>query len=105
MSIFILIQALFIFCGLITGCYFCCCLCCCCGCCCGKCKPPAPEEDFTDFPEGEDDEDTITTQPTSAGSPVSGNQNGNSEPIVLGPPPEKATPPSDEKTGLTDSSS
>ena len=106
----VLIQGLFIFCGLITGCYFCCCLCCCCGCCCGKCKPPAQEEDFADFPMGEDDEDTITTQPTSATSPVAGNQNGNNEPIVLGPPPEysppsseKSGPPPDEKTSLTDS--
>lgn len=37
------LQALFVFCGLITGCYCCCCLCCCCNCCCGKCKPKPPE--------------------------------------------------------------
>ncbi|XP_028393561.1 dnaJ homolog subfamily C member 5-like isoform X2 [Dendronephthya gigantea] len=98
-------KAAFIFCGLITGCYFCCCLCCCCGCCCGKCKPAPPEEDCEDFPPGEDEEDTITTQPTSATSPVSGGENGKNEPIVLGPPPsEKPSPaPPDEKTGLNSS--
>lgn len=40
-----LLQALFIFCGVITGCYCCCCCCCCCNFCCGKWKPPNPEED------------------------------------------------------------
>ncbi|KAK6308247.1 dnaJ homolog subfamily C member 5 isoform X1 [Coregonus clupeaformis] len=42
-------KALFVFCGLATGCYFCCCLCCCCNCCCGKCKPRPPEGQETDF--------------------------------------------------------
>ncbi|KAG8234196.1 hypothetical protein J437_LFUL007356 [Ladona fulva] len=37
-------KALIIFCGIITGCYFCCCFCCCCNFCCGKCKPRPPEE-------------------------------------------------------------
>ncbi|KAJ9585758.1 hypothetical protein L9F63_002453 [Diploptera punctata] len=59
-----------IFCGIITGCYFCCCCCCCCNCCCGKCKPRHPEE----FPgnqttmEDEDpgtDDQVFTTQPES----------------------------------------
>ncbi|PRD17660.1 UNVERIFIED_CONTAM: hypothetical protein NCL1_63716, partial [Trichonephila clavipes] len=36
--------ALFVFCGVITGCYLCCCFCCCCNFCCGKCKPRAPED-------------------------------------------------------------
>ncbi|XP_017265249.1 dnaJ (Hsp40) homolog, subfamily C, member 5aa isoform X1 [Kryptolebias marmoratus] len=47
-------KALFIFCGLATGCYFCCCLCCCCNCCCGRCKPrprESPEQDFYVSPE------------------------------------------------------
>uniref|UniRef100_A0A803J960 DnaJ homolog subfamily C member 5 n=1 Tax=Xenopus tropicalis TaxID=8364 RepID=A0A803J960_XENTR len=42
-------KALFMFCGLITGCYCCCCLCCCCNCCCGKCKPRPPEGEDQDF--------------------------------------------------------
>merc|ERR1712170_41735 len=37
-------KALFIFCGIITGCYLCCCCCCCCNFCCGKCKPKPPDE-------------------------------------------------------------
>lgn len=37
-------KALFIFCGVVTGCYLCCCFCCCCNFCCGKCKPRPPED-------------------------------------------------------------
>lgn len=47
-------QALFVVCGLATGCYFCCCLCCCCNCCCGRCKPrprDAQDQDFYVSPE------------------------------------------------------
>ncbi|TKS76823.1 DnaJ -like protein subfamily C member 5 [Collichthys lucidus] len=42
-------KALFVFCGLATGCYFCCCLCCCCNCCCGKCKPRPREGQDQEF--------------------------------------------------------
>lgn len=42
-------QALFVFCCLATGCYFCCCLCCCCNCCCGKCKPQPPMDKDAEF--------------------------------------------------------
>ncbi|XP_026718094.1 dnaJ homolog subfamily C member 5 [Athene cunicularia] len=42
-------RALFVFCGLITGCYCCCCLCCCCNCCCGKCKPKPPEGEEQEY--------------------------------------------------------
>jgi hypothetical protein len=42
---FFYFQALFVFCGVITGCYLCCCCCCCFNFCCGKCKPKPPEED------------------------------------------------------------
>jgi DnaJ family protein C protein 5 len=37
-------KALFGFCAIITGCFFCCCCCCCCNFCCGKYKPKPPEE-------------------------------------------------------------
>ncbi|KAF2897067.1 hypothetical protein ILUMI_09094 [Ignelater luminosus] len=37
-------KALFVVCGILTGCYCCCCLCCCCNFCFGKCKPRPPEE-------------------------------------------------------------
>ncbi|TNM86742.1 hypothetical protein fugu_006972 [Takifugu bimaculatus] len=46
-------KALFVVCGLATGCYFCC-LCCCCNCCCGRCKPrprDAQDQDFYVSPE------------------------------------------------------
>uniref|UniRef100_A0A8C1PZY8 DnaJ homolog subfamily C member 5 n=2 Tax=Cyprinus carpio TaxID=7962 RepID=A0A8C1PZY8_CYPCA len=69
-------KALFIFCGLATGCYFCCCLCCCCNCCCGKCKPRPPEgqeQEFYVSPEDleaqlQSDErgEPIVMQPSSA---------------------------------------
>ncbi|XP_046725840.1 dnaJ homolog subfamily C member 5 isoform X2 [Silurus meridionalis] len=42
-------KALFIFCGIATGCYCCCCLCCCCNCCCGKCKPRPPMDTDPEF--------------------------------------------------------
>ncbi|KAI0220477.1 DnaJ-like subfamily C member 5, partial [Lamellibrachia satsuma] len=38
-------KALFVFCGVITGCYFCCCCCCCCNFCCGKWKPQPNDEE------------------------------------------------------------
>ncbi|KAJ0064886.1 hypothetical protein NL108_017010, partial [Boleophthalmus pectinirostris] len=47
-------KALFVLCGVATGCYFCCCLCCCCNCCCGRCKPrprEAPDQEFYMSPE------------------------------------------------------
>lgn len=37
-------KALFVVCGVLTGCYCCCCCCCCCNFCCGKCKPRPPED-------------------------------------------------------------
>jgi len=40
-------KVLLIFCGCITGCYFCCCcFCCCFNFCCGKCKPTTPYDDL-----------------------------------------------------------
>uniref|UniRef100_A0A3Q3C144 DnaJ homolog subfamily C member 5 n=1 Tax=Haplochromis burtoni TaxID=8153 RepID=A0A3Q3C144_HAPBU len=42
-------KALFVFCCLATGCYFCCCLCCCCNCCCGKFKPHPPMDQDPEF--------------------------------------------------------
>eukprot|EP01136_Pigoraptor_vietnamica_P035066 Opistho-1_new@99817 len=58
-------KALFIFCGIITGCYFCCCLCCCCNCCCGKCKPKEEGEAYEVPEEGEPGTpgEPIDTQP------------------------------------------
>ncbi|XP_043217898.1 dnaJ homolog subfamily C member 5-like isoform X2 [Amphibalanus amphitrite] len=79
-------RALFVFCGVITGCYLCCCFCCCCNFCCGKCRPAPPEEsgDYHNL-EGDDDADLeepqmarsradvepVTAQPVSAGAQLS----------------------------------
>ncbi|XP_034334442.1 dnaJ homolog subfamily C member 5 isoform X1 [Magallana gigas] len=84
-------KALFIFCGVITGCYCCCCCCCCCNFCCGKWKPPNPEEDGEyanlhvrrdefSSPESGSPEHVVTEQPKMGGD----------SPIVLGPPPESS---------------
>ncbi|XP_045136356.1 dnaJ homolog subfamily C member 5-like isoform X14 [Portunus trituberculatus] len=63
-------KALFLFCGIITGCYFCCCCCCCFNFCCGKCKPRPPDEtgDYHNLNTGAEDwreqaEGPITNQP------------------------------------------
>ncbi|XP_019613463.1 PREDICTED: dnaJ homolog subfamily C member 5-like isoform X1 [Branchiostoma belcheri] len=69
-------KALFVFCGIITGCYLCCCFCCCCNFCCGKCKPrPEEDEEFVNLnPEDlqVDEEDSpVTSQPqASAAMPM-----------------------------------
>ncbi|XP_022657430.1 dnaJ homolog subfamily C member 5-like isoform X1 [Varroa jacobsoni] len=44
-------KAIFIFCGIITGCYCgCCCFCCCFNFCCGRCKPkPPPDADYSNL--------------------------------------------------------
>ncbi|XP_067145508.1 dnaJ homolog subfamily C member 5-like isoform X2 [Centruroides vittatus] len=63
-------KALFIFCGIVTGCYLCCCFCCCCNFCCGKCKPRPPEEtgDYCNLKEEYSDEEfeVVATQPASS---------------------------------------
>lgn len=66
-------KALFVFCGIITGCYLCCCFCCCCNFCCGKCKPRPPEEtgDYCNLKEeyssGESNPSSpVRTQPLSS---------------------------------------
>lgn len=68
-------KALFMFCGIITCCYFCCCCLFCCNFCCGKCKPVPDEqwEEF-DFDNGKEDDEPITTQPGSNGNNTSGEQ-------------------------------
>ncbi|XP_020910646.1 dnaJ homolog subfamily C member 5 isoform X2 [Exaiptasia diaphana] len=70
-------KALFFFCGVITGCYFCCCCCFFCfNFCCGKCKPNPDEdwpEDMTAYEDAmkeEEDSTPVTTQPGLNGEPV-----------------------------------
>ncbi|XP_042877790.1 dnaJ homolog subfamily C member 5-like isoform X7 [Penaeus japonicus] len=73
-------KALFLFCGLITGCYLCCCFCCCFNFCCGKCKPRPPDEtgDYHNLNEDlSDDEEggkaagdhPVTSQPPPSTNP------------------------------------
>ncbi|KAF6020857.1 Csp [Bugula neritina] len=83
-------KALFVFCGVITGCYCCCCLCCCCNFCFGKCKPK-PDEMY----EGYDDilkEDDASAEANPEGSPITEQPEPSNSPshnppvIALGPP-------------------
>lgn len=68
-------KALFMFCGIITCCYFCCCCFFCCNFCCGKCKP-VPDEQWEEFEfdDVKDDDEPITTQPGSNGNNASSEQ-------------------------------
>lgn len=110
-------KALFIFCGVITGCYLCCCFCCCCNFCCGKCKPKPPEEagDYANLHEGkseaarasavrkeeyssEEGQSPVTSQPTSAAKMDA----PGSVPIAMPPPPAADGTPS-ETTNLSSS--
>uniref|UniRef100_A0A673AP22 DnaJ homolog subfamily C member 5 n=1 Tax=Sphaeramia orbicularis TaxID=375764 RepID=A0A673AP22_9TELE len=64
-------KALFVFCCLATGCYFCCCLCCCCNCCCGKCKPRPPMDQEPEFyVSPEDLEAQMTADERDGGEPI-----------------------------------
>lgn len=78
-------KCMFIFCGVITLCYFgCCCCCCCCNFCCGKYKPqPPPEEDTANlYPQ----EDVSSDQESPHVSPQHGSrQPGGFDPIVTQP--------------------
>lgn len=89
-------KALFLFCGIITGCYLCCCFCCCCNFCCGKCKPRPPDEtgDYHNLnPDQRDGEGVITSQPGTSSYKEDldeddlegGKRHG--EPVISQPPP------------------
>jgi DnaJ family protein C protein 5 len=89
-------KALFIFCGIVTGCYLCCCFCCFCNFCCGKCKPRAPEDsgDYCNLKEeyesgGSNPATPIRTQPQSSDSRAM-------PPMAMPAPDSNAT----EMTGL-----
>ncbi|XP_049824953.1 dnaJ homolog subfamily C member 5 homolog isoform X1 [Aethina tumida] len=91
-------KALFVVCGIITGCYCCCCLCCCCNFCCGKCKP-RPPEDTGDYhtlnrdggPSGE----PVVTQPGKRDDNLSDdaapNASRSGSPVTSQPSPNKGT--------------
>ncbi|XP_018372464.1 PREDICTED: dnaJ homolog subfamily C member 5 isoform X2 [Trachymyrmex cornetzi] len=94
-------KALFIICGIITGCYCCCCCCCCCYFCCGKCKPAPPEDSgaYHNLQEEESDDDAVTAQPQSSASQ---NASNIQQPIFAMPAPGSAAPTStaNESTNL-----
>jgi len=73
-------KALFIGCGIITGCYFCCCCCCCFNFCCGKCKPKAPDEtgDYHNFQDGHQEGAAASQQPIIVEQPRSQKENDDS---------------------------
>ncbi|KAK3597591.1 hypothetical protein CHS0354_030132 [Potamilus streckersoni] len=100
-------KALTIFCGLITGCYFCCCcFCCCFNFCCGKCKPRMPDEegDYTNLHEEysstpEDEVTPVTSQPEGT---EGGSRKATSTAIPMPPPSDYNTSDSpSEDTNLT----
>ncbi|XP_046674830.1 dnaJ homolog subfamily C member 5 isoform X2 [Homalodisca vitripennis] len=103
-------KALILFCGVVTGCYFCCCCCCCCNFCCGKCKPRPPEEsgDYqtlhrdqgggsggvinqqpTNKPDSDDEHGGASGDPTITSQPKPSSNTSNA-PIVLGPASESS---------------
>lgn len=87
-------KALFIVCGILTGCYCCCCCFCLCGCCCGKLKA-RPEETGDYHTLERDDSDgvqPVTSQPGPEGRP-----HEQAVPLPMpAPPPHGAS----ENTGL-----
>ncbi|XP_071543409.1 dnaJ homolog subfamily C member 5 isoform X4 [Panulirus ornatus] len=93
-------KALFLFCGLITGCYLCCCFCCCCDFCCGKCKPRPPDETGDYHNLNPDQRDgVVTSQPGPSNSKLQEELSdedlenggkafgGSSQPVTSQPPP------------------
>ncbi|KAK3855899.1 hypothetical protein Pcinc_019125 [Petrolisthes cinctipes] len=98
-------KALFLFCGIITGCYLCCCFCCCFNFCCGKCKPRPPDEtgDYHNL-NPEQREGVVTNQPSSSNTKEevsdedleNGGKGMGGEPVTSQPPsstnPFRGTP-------------
>ncbi|KAK7075321.1 DnaJ subfamily C member 5B [Halocaridina rubra] len=89
-------KAIFLFCGIITGCYLCCCFCCCCNFCCGKCKPRPPDEtgDYHNLnPDQREGDGVHTSEPGTSNQKedlddedLEGGKNVG-EPITSQPPP------------------
>ncbi|XP_022657434.1 dnaJ homolog subfamily C member 5-like isoform X3 [Varroa jacobsoni] len=94
-------KAIFIFCGIITGCYCgCCCFCCCFNFCCGRCKPkPPPDADYSNLNE-DLGEDPVTAQPG-----MGADQGGGGGTFAMPAPAQTANnpfamPPPSETTNL-----
>ena len=82
-------KGLLIFCGVITGCYFCCCcFCFCCNFCCGRYKHVVEEEepDYEDLEQSEDsksEDSAIIGQPGTDKNDASG---GEAKTFAMPPP-------------------
>ncbi|XP_043225300.1 dnaJ homolog subfamily C member 5-like isoform X2 [Amphibalanus amphitrite] len=81
-------RALFVFCGVITGCYLCCCFCCCCNFCCGKCRPAPPDESGAYHNLNGDNEEDVDLEAGAAEEPVT------NQPQAFAMPPPPAAAPS-----------
>lgn len=85
-------KALFLICGIITGCYCCCCCCCCCNFCCGKYKPPHPADQSGDYHHLHEDLADLDDNGGGGGGPVTsqpmaGQAQGAGMPVFAMPPP------------------
>ncbi|CAG5124644.1 unnamed protein product [Candidula unifasciata] len=78
-------KALAIFCGIITGCYFCCCCCMCCNFCCGRCRPQPPDgSEYANLHE----------EMSSPDEPVT------SQPIIIGQGDDEEADKTDERANI-----
>ena len=100
-------KGLMIFCGIITGCYFCCCcFCFCCNFCCGKYKHVVEEEETPAYDDITKSSEDVTSNSNSdgviVGEPLSASPK--KDPIVLGDENTVITeqPPSYSSLGTTD---
>lgn len=99
-------KGIMIFCGIITGCYFCCCcFCFCCNFCCGKYKHVVEEEDAPAYDDITKSSDDITSNNTNSDGiitiePTTTNKNNYDEKSAT----INGAPPSYESLGTTDQS-
>lgn len=110
-------KGIMIFCGIITGCYFCCCcFCFCCNFCCGKYKHVVEEEETPPYDDITKSSEDVTSNSNSDGIITS--EPGKKDPslnenvaFAMPPPnydsvtktePTQTPPPTDESTPLAD---
>ncbi|XP_059615518.1 dnaJ homolog subfamily C member 5 homolog isoform X2 [Phlebotomus argentipes] len=126
-------KAIFLICGIVTGCYCCCCcFCCCCNFCCGKYKPMPPEHsgdyhhlnrdggNASNMPGGSgpttqqprrredlaDLEDVKVGGAPVTSQPTAGQASGAGMPVYAMPPPPSAAPSTNPfYAGATESTS
>ncbi|KAM9720167.1 dnaJ homolog subfamily C member 5B-like [Menidia menidia] len=84
-------KALFLLCGLLTGCYCGCCLCCCCNCCCGRLRPPPPEGAGPEGagPAGPPPEEEEAPSDPDEGAPVVQQPNASEKTQLIGDGPRR----------------